>query len=189
MPALAYTLLAGIHTPEVRCPTTPTTPASTNFCATTVPCLGSPASSSEIRANLTFLPSTVISPFSFKVFTANAAPFSKSLPQWAIPPVSGAPVAIFTHTSFSAKVPQSLLPPEAAALPPPLCPPHAAKPKAAAKGSKRNNLFINLPLQRISSNQNIVTAIGFTCTPLSSLHEKSEIAAALSHRNDTGYVC
>src|SRR5687767_13663679 len=82
-------------TPEFRWPTTPTTLASTIFCATVVPTFGSAWSSSATRVNFTSLPSIWVLA-AFASSTARRAPFSLSLPKWAMPPVSGPTWPIFT---------------------------------------------------------------------------------------------
>src|ERR1017187_3688130 len=79
---------AGMETPEFRWPTTPATLASTSFCATVVPTFGSAWSSSATSSSLTVLPSS-LRPVALASSTARRAPFSLSLPRWAIPPVSG----------------------------------------------------------------------------------------------------
>src|SRR6476661_841912 len=79
---------AGIEVPELRCPTTPTTLASTSFCATVVPTLGSAWSSSATSVNFTgWPPSCTFASFASSM--ARRAPFSLSLPKCAIWPVSG----------------------------------------------------------------------------------------------------
>src|SRR5688572_10546342 len=84
---------AGIEVPELRCPTTPATLASTTFCATVVPTFGSAWSSSATSVNLASLPSILILA-SLASSMARRAPFSLSLPRWAMPPVSGPTCAI-----------------------------------------------------------------------------------------------
>ncbi len=95
MPASLWMRDAGIEVPEFRCPTTPTTAASTSFCAAAVPCFGSAASSSESNSKLTCLPPIVIF-FAFGSSTASLAPRSLSLPRRAMPPVIGATWPILT---------------------------------------------------------------------------------------------
>src|SRR5262245_13285542 len=84
-----------MEVPELRCPTTPTTFWSTSFCATVVPTFGSAWSSSATRENLTSLPPILIFA-ALASSMARRAPFSLSLPRWAMPPVSGATCPIFT---------------------------------------------------------------------------------------------
>src|SRR5690242_13156976 len=99
-------------TPELRCPTTPATLVSTSFCATVVPTLGSAWSSNDTSSNTASLPPIFI--FSaFASSIARRAPFSLSLPRWAMPPVSGATLPITTST-FPASPFLSSLQPEAA---------------------------------------------------------------------------
>src|SRR5262245_44093257 len=100
-------------TPEFRCPTTPATLVSTSFCATVVPTLGSAWSSSEIRSNWTSLPS-IFAPAALASSIASRAPFSLSLPRWAMPPVSGATLPITTETLPEAGAFLSLQPETAA---------------------------------------------------------------------------
>src|SRR5580765_7199138 len=101
-------------TPELRCPTTPATLVSTSFCATVVPTLGSAWSSSEIRSNCTSLP-PIFAPAALASSIASRAPFSLSLPRWAIPPVSGATLPMTTETLPEAEAFLSSLQPEATA--------------------------------------------------------------------------
>ena len=89
MPAAWYSGDAGIEVPELRWPTTPATFASTSFCATVVPTFGSAWSSSAASTKVTSLPSILIFA-AFACSMASRAPFSLSLPRWAMPPVSGA---------------------------------------------------------------------------------------------------
>src|SRR3989304_3467940 len=79
---------AGIDVPELRCPTTPATLASTSFCATVVPTFGSAWSSSATSTNFASLPSILIFA-ALASSIARRAPFSLSLPRCAMPPVSG----------------------------------------------------------------------------------------------------
>ena len=88
--------------PEFRWPITPTTFASTSFCAAAVPCLGSAPSSSEISVKVTFFPSILISAL-FKSATASLAPASLSFPRWAMEPVSGPTWPILTVESLGAQ--------------------------------------------------------------------------------------
>src|SRR5215208_3365698 len=107
---------AGIEVPEFRWPTTPTTLASTSFCATVVPTFGSAWSSSATRVNFTSLPSILVLA-AFASSIAKRAPFSLSLPRCAMPPVRGPTWPIFTS------------------LPPPPPWPQPAKTKAAASAA------------------------------------------------------
>src|SRR5438105_10163412 len=95
---------AGIEVPEFRCPTTPETLASTSFCATVVPTLGSAWSSSATSVNLTSLP-PILMPAALASSTARRAPFSLSLPRCAIPPVSGPTWPILTSLAPEAAPP------------------------------------------------------------------------------------
>ena len=74
--------------PEFKCPITPWTLASTNFWAAAVPCFGSAASSSANNSNLTTL-SPILMPAAFSSSMAILAPFSLSLPKWAMAPLVG----------------------------------------------------------------------------------------------------
>src|SRR5882724_9979296 len=96
-------------TPELRWPTTPATLVSTSFCATVVPTLGSAWSSNEIRSKTTSLPSS-FAPAALASSIARRAPFSLSLPRWAMPPVSGATLPMTTDTFPEAGVFLSLQP-------------------------------------------------------------------------------
>src|SRR5213596_1224453 len=92
---------AGIEVPELRWPTTPATLASTSFCATVVPVFGSAWSSSATNVNFTSLPSILVLA-ALASSTARRAPFSLSLPRWAMPPVSGPTWPIFTSSTLGA---------------------------------------------------------------------------------------
>src|SRR6266850_7037520 len=115
---------AGIEVPELRWPTTPATFASTSFCATVVPVLGSAWSSSATNVNFTSLPSILVLA-AFASSTARRAPFSLSLPRWAMPPVSGPTWPIFTSSALGAAG-------FASALAAGFCSPQAASATAAA---------------------------------------------------------
>src|SRR4029077_1281751 len=101
---------AGIEVPELRCPTTPATFASTSFCATVAPTFGSSWSSSATSANLAALP-PILMPAALASSIARRAPFSLSLPRWALPPVSGAtwPILISVVSAEAAGAPPSFL--------------------------------------------------------------------------------
>src|SRR5687768_4482338 len=90
-------------TPEFRWPMTAATLASTNFCATRVPILGSPWSSSLIMRKLTALP-PMWGFFALACAIASATPFSSSLPWCAMPPVSGPATPSVTTVSAWAGV-------------------------------------------------------------------------------------
>src|SRR2546430_2367110 len=92
---------AGIIVRELRWPTTAATFASTSFCATVVPVFGSAWSSSATNVNFTSLPSILVLA-AFASSTARRAPFSLSLPRWAMPPVSGPTWPIFTSSTLGA---------------------------------------------------------------------------------------
>ena len=81
--------------PEFKCPITPLTLASINFCATVVACLGSDASSSVKSSKRTFLP-PITTPLALSSSMAKRAPFSLSLPKCAMAPVSGPTCPILT---------------------------------------------------------------------------------------------
>src|SRR5690606_2174444 len=66
-----------------------------SFWAAAVPCLGSAASSSESSSKRTSLP-PILSFLALSSSIARRAPFSLSLPRWAIAPVSGATCPILT---------------------------------------------------------------------------------------------
>src|SRR6187402_209749 len=91
-------------TPELRCPITAATFASTNFWATSVPTLGSPWSSSLIMRKVTGLPA-ITSLFALACSIASATPFSSSLPWCAIPPVSGPATPLVTVTGAGPESP------------------------------------------------------------------------------------
>src|SRR5438105_2063120 len=118
-------------TPELRCPTMPFTLASTNFCATVVPTLGSAWSSSATSANFTVFPSILI-PAPFASSTARRAPFSLSLPKWAIPPVSGPTWPIFTSSALGCAAACGAAVPDCA-LAGGFCCPQAASASAATR--------------------------------------------------------
>ena len=84
--------------PEFRWPMTPLTLASTSLLATAVPCFGSAASSSASSSNLAFLP-PMVTPLALRSSIAMRAPFSLSLPRWAMPPLVGPTWPILTTMS------------------------------------------------------------------------------------------
>src|SRR5690349_2241612 len=133
---------AGIEVPEFRCPTTPTTLLSTSFCATVVPTFGSAWSSSATSVNLTLLPS-ILMPAALASSMASRAPFSLSLPRWAMPPASGATWPILTSSSpAGAAAGAALLSAFGAVC---SCLPHAASANAAATRVMVALLFMASP--------------------------------------------
>ena len=75
-------------TPELRCPITATTPASTNCCATVLPVAESARSSTATTSSVTRLPS-IEKLFLFSSLTARFTPLSKSCPRAASGPLNG----------------------------------------------------------------------------------------------------
>src|SRR3990172_1303356 len=87
--------------PELRCPMTPFTLASTSFCATMVAVLASAWSSSLSNSKRTFLP-PMLTPLALASSIAMRVPFSLSLPMCACGPVRGEDAPIFTTSSAAA---------------------------------------------------------------------------------------